>query len=120
VVGQCHLRRLAPGLSAPLWYAPAALPPGRGLQKELAVLDSFANKFRGIVLAGVVLLLSAVFALQFGGPQAEGCASGGQGGAIAEVYACDDAQQKFVEDFVAAWSKVMDLDRFDVGRGVGN
>ncbi len=34
--------------------------------------------------------------------------------AIAEVYAGDDAQQKFVEDFVAAWSKVMNLDRFDV------
>jgi len=35
--------------------------------------------------------------------------------AIAEVYACHDAQQKFVQDFVVAWSKVMDLDRFDLG-----
>ncbi len=34
--------------------------------------------------------------------------------AIAEVYASDDAQQKFVADFVTAWSKVMDLDRFDL------
>jgi catalase-peroxidase len=34
--------------------------------------------------------------------------------ALAEVYASDDAQQKFVRDFVAAWAKVMDLDRFDV------
>ncbi len=34
--------------------------------------------------------------------------------AIAEVYACDDAQEKFVRDFVAAWNKVMNLDRFDV------
>ena len=34
--------------------------------------------------------------------------------AIAEAYACDDAQQKFVNDFVAAWSKVMNLDRFDL------
>ncbi|MBK8978129.1 MAG: catalase/peroxidase HPI [Planctomycetes bacterium] len=33
--------------------------------------------------------------------------------AIAEVYACDGAQQKFVTDFVAAWTKVMQLDRFD-------
>ena len=33
--------------------------------------------------------------------------------AIAEVYACDDAQEQFVKDFVAVWSKVMDLDRFD-------
>jgi catalase-peroxidase len=34
--------------------------------------------------------------------------------AIAEVYACDDAQQAFVHDFVAAWDKVMNLDRFDL------
>ncbi len=34
--------------------------------------------------------------------------------AIAEVYACDDSQQAFVHDFVAAWNKVMNLDRFDV------
>jgi catalase-peroxidase len=34
--------------------------------------------------------------------------------AIAEVYACDDSQQKFVRDFVAAWGKVMNLDRFDL------
>ncbi|MER7986851.1 catalase/peroxidase HPI [Streptomyces noursei] len=34
--------------------------------------------------------------------------------ALAEVYASDDAQEKFVTDFVAAWAKVMDLDRFDL------
>ena len=34
--------------------------------------------------------------------------------ALAEVYASDDAQQKFVRDFVAAWDKVMSLDRFDL------
>jgi catalase-peroxidase len=34
--------------------------------------------------------------------------------AIAEVYACDDSQEKFVRDFVAAWNKVMNLDRFDL------
>jgi catalase-peroxidase len=34
--------------------------------------------------------------------------------AIAEVYASDDAQRKLVDDFVAAWAKVMDLDRFEV------
>jgi catalase-peroxidase len=34
--------------------------------------------------------------------------------ALAEVYACDDAKEKFVRDFVAAWSKVMNLDRFDL------
>ncbi len=34
--------------------------------------------------------------------------------ALAEVYATDDAQKKFVDDFVAAWDKVMNLDRFDL------
>jgi catalase-peroxidase len=34
--------------------------------------------------------------------------------AIAEVYACEDAQTRFVHDFVAAWNKVMNLDRFDL------
>jgi catalase-peroxidase len=32
--------------------------------------------------------------------------------AIAEVYGCADSQEKFVKDFVAAWNKVMNLDRF--------
>lgn len=34
--------------------------------------------------------------------------------AIAEVYGADEAQEKFVHDFVKAWDKVMNLDRFDV------
>ena len=34
--------------------------------------------------------------------------------AIAEVYASGDAQKKFVQDFVAAWSKVMNLGRYDL------
>jgi catalase-peroxidase len=34
--------------------------------------------------------------------------------AIAEVYGASDAQKKFVKDFVAAWTKVMELDRFDL------
>ncbi|RLT93639.1 MAG: catalase/peroxidase HPI, partial [Ketobacter sp.] len=34
--------------------------------------------------------------------------------ALAEVYACDDAKTRFVEDFVAAWNKVMNADRFDL------
>ncbi len=33
--------------------------------------------------------------------------------AVAEVYASDDAREKFVQDFVAAWTKVMNADRFD-------
>ena len=34
--------------------------------------------------------------------------------AVAEVYACEDAQKKFIQDFVAVWAKVMDLDRFEL------
>ncbi len=33
--------------------------------------------------------------------------------ALAEVYGCDDPQEKFVADFVAVWDKVMNLDRFE-------
>ena len=36
--------------------------------------------------------------------------------ALAEVYACADAKARFVHDFVAAWAKVMNLDRFDLAR----
>jgi catalase-peroxidase len=34
--------------------------------------------------------------------------------ALAEVYACSDSSQAFVRDFVAAWNKVMNLDRYDL------
>jgi len=34
--------------------------------------------------------------------------------ALAEVYACEDSTEKFVHDFIAAWNKVMNLDRFDL------
>ncbi len=36
--------------------------------------------------------------------------------ALAEVYACTDSQEKFIHDFIAAWDKVMNLDRFDLAR----
>jgi catalase-peroxidase len=36
--------------------------------------------------------------------------------ALAEVYACEDSQEKFLEDFVAAWIKVMNSDRFDINK----
>jgi len=34
--------------------------------------------------------------------------------AIAEVYGCQDSEEKFISDFVSAWTKVMNLDRFDL------
>lgn len=36
--------------------------------------------------------------------------------ALAEVYAQNDSKEKFVRDFIAAWNKVMNLDRFDLTR----
>jgi len=36
--------------------------------------------------------------------------------ALAEVYACEDSQEKFLHDFIAVWNKVMNLDRFDLAR----
>jgi catalase-peroxidase len=36
--------------------------------------------------------------------------------ALAEVYGCEDSQEKFLHDFIAAWEKVMNLDRFDLAR----
>ncbi|MEZ4601243.1 MAG: catalase/peroxidase HPI [Syntrophotaleaceae bacterium] len=38
--------------------------------------------------------------------------------AVAEVYGCQDSQEKFMQDFVAAWNKVMNLDRFDLAPGL--
>jgi catalase-peroxidase len=34
--------------------------------------------------------------------------------AVAEVYACEDSREKFLHDFIKAWNKVMNLDRFDL------
>ena len=42
------------------------------------------------------------------------CGSNSQLRALAEVYASSDAEEKFIHDFVAAWNKVMNLDRFDL------
>ncbi|MBX9694276.1 MAG: hypothetical protein K2Z81_17965, partial [Cyanobacteria bacterium] len=38
--------------------------------------------------------------------------------AVAEFYATDDAQDKFVQDFAKAWTKVMNLDRYDLKRSI--
>jgi catalase-peroxidase len=66
-----------------------------------------ANVLEGIDRAtGVRRWTATVVDLAFG--------SNAQLRAIAEVYAADDAQAKFVQDFVAAWTKVMQLDRFDL------
>ncbi len=50
------------------------------------MLEQIVQKFRGVVLLGVVILLSAVFVLQFGGPQAQGCSGTSAHGAVAKVY----------------------------------
>jgi catalase-peroxidase len=69
-------------------------------------LDSGAHAFSGTDAAGKAKWTGTRVDLLFG--------SNSELRALAEVYACDDAQEKFVRDFVAAWDKVMNLDRFDV------
>jgi catalase-peroxidase len=65
-----------------------------------------ANVFEGCVRAGQVEWTGTAVDLVFG--------SNSQLRAISEVYGCDDAQEKFVRDFAAAWGKVMNLDRFEL------
>jgi catalase-peroxidase len=72
-------------------------------QKSSKCEHFFEGRDRG---AGEVKWMGTAVDLVFG--------SNSQLRAIAEVYACDDSQQAFVHDFVAAWDKVMNLDRFDL------
>ena len=65
-----------------------------------------ATSFEGTDSAGTVRWTGSRVDLVFG--------SNSELRALAEVYASDDATEKFVRDFVAAWAKVTDLDRFDV------
>jgi catalase-peroxidase len=67
---------------------------------------STADVFEGRDATGEVTRTATAVDLVFG--------SNSQLRALAEVYASDDAQEKFVHDFVAAWAKVMDLDRFEI------
>jgi catalase-peroxidase len=79
------------------------LDMGMTWQSTSEAEDTFAGRDRG---TGELKWTGSRFDLVFG--------SNSQLRAIAEVYASDDAQQKFVRDFVAAWDKVMNLDRFDL------
>jgi catalase-peroxidase len=65
-----------------------------------------ANTFEGRDASGAVRWTGSRADLVFG--------SNSELRALAEVYASDDAKEKFARDFVAAWAKVMDLDRFDL------
>ena len=65
-----------------------------------------ANRFEGRDTSGQVKWTGTRVDLIFG--------ANSELRALAEVYASDDAKEKFVRDFVAAWDKVMNLDRFDV------
>ena len=70
-------------------------------------VSSTANLYDGRALgSNDVMWTATVVDLVFG--------SNSQLRAIAEVYGCQDAHDKFVHDFVAAWNKVMNLDRFDL------
>jgi catalase-peroxidase len=80
------------------------LDMGTAWQATSEAEDTFEGRDRG---TGELKWTGSRFDLVFG--------SNSQLRAIAEVYASNDAQQKFAEDFAAAWGKVMDLDRFDLG-----
>jgi catalase-peroxidase len=76
---------------------------GTAWQATSEAEDTFEGRDRG---TGELKWTGSRFDLVFG--------SNSQLRALAEVYASDDSQQKFVRDFVAAWDKVMNLDRFDL------
>jgi len=72
-----------------------------------SAIDHSSNAFQGVDRkTGTVKFTGTRVDLIFG--------SNSELRALAEVYACDDAKVKFVHDFVAAWNKVMELDRFDL------
>jgi catalase-peroxidase len=72
-----------------------------------SAMDQTQNAFQGVDRkTGAVKFTGTRVDLIFG--------SNSELRALAEVYACDDAKAKFVHDFVAAWNKVMELDRFDL------
>jgi catalase-peroxidase len=79
------------------------LDMGTAWQSTSGAEDTFEGRDRG---TGELKWTGSRFDLVFG--------SNSQLRGLAEVYASDDAQQKFVRDFVAAWDKVMNLDRFDL------
>jgi len=79
------------------------LDPGTKWQATSEAEETFEGRDRG---TGELKWTGTRTDLVFG--------SNSQFRALAEVYASDDAQQKFVGDFVAAWDKVMNLDRFDL------
>jgi catalase-peroxidase len=79
------------------------LDMGTAWQATSEAEDTFEGRDRG---TGELKWTGSRFDLVFG--------SNSQLRGLAEVYASDDAQQKFVRDFVAAWDKVMNLDRFDL------
>jgi catalase-peroxidase len=72
-----------------------------------SAMDQSQNAFQGVDRkTGAVKFTGTRVDLIFG--------SNSELRALSEVYACDDAKTKFVHDFVAAWNKVMELDRFDL------
>lgn len=65
------------------------------------MLEQIVQKFRGVVLLFIVIGLSAVFVLQFGGPQAQGCGQGGSTG-VAEVYGESISRNELQSAYVLA------------------
>jgi catalase-peroxidase len=85
------------------------LDMGTEWQPSAAAENTYEGRDRG---TGEVKWTATAVDLAFG--------SHSQLRALSEVYACSDGQEKFVHDFVAAWDKVMSLDRFDLDRSRGS
>ena len=89
---------------------------GGANRQKIALADGFRNyAARGLEAIAAELLVDKAQLLKLTGTVVDLVfGSNSQLRAVAEVYAANDAQQKFVRDFVAAWDKVMNLDRFDL------
>jgi catalase (peroxidase I) len=86
------------------------------------VLEPDADGFRNYLGDGhrvpaEHLLIEQAFRLTLGAPEITVLTGGLR--ALAEVYACDDAREKLVRDFAAAWDKIMNLDRFELACRAG-
>src|ERR1700733_6143912 len=116
----CPERQLRPVCTRRLPRPPPAVPPPPpetlpndffvnlpDMSTEWKASVSAENVYEGLDRAtGEVRWTGAAVDLVFG--------SNSRLRAISEAYACDDSNEKFVRDFVAAWDKVMSLDRFDL------